>query len=123
MALILRLIAALTLLSGVVQTVEPGWILSMVNASVTPSTTQTFATIGFFMAAFGGLLWQSVAREIPTGLFWSAVQKVGASSAVFIGIHRGVFSGLMAAGVASFDGLSAILIFIYYAQLRRALAS
>ena len=120
MSTLVRLIAVLTLVSGIVQAVAPGWVLSLVHADVTPTTTQTFAIVGFFMALFGGLLWQSTAGDFAIGVFWSALQKVGASAAVFIGIHRAVFSGPMAAGVASFDGLSAILIFIYYAQLRRA---
>lgn len=113
-------IALLTLVSGVVQAAAPAYVLSLVHAEVTPTTTQTFAIVGFFMALFGGLLLQSLAGSVPVlpGILWSGLQKVGASAAVFIGIHRGVFSGL-AAAVASFDGLSACLILGYYWAVRR----
>ncbi|TDW96751.1 hypothetical protein [Dinghuibacter silviterrae] len=52
-------------------------------------------------------------------VFWCGLQKVGASVAVFVGIYHGVFGGL-AAAVASFDGLSAILILGYWWAVRRA---
>lgn len=116
MSTVLRFIAAVTLLSGIVQTVAPGWILSLVNGNA--GATYTFAIVGCFMALFGGLLWQSVAAGARIGIFWTGLQKVGASAAVFIGIHRGVFGGPMAFAVASFDALSAVLIFVYHARTR-----
>ena len=114
-------IAVVTVISGVVQAIAPAFILGLVHAEIDPTTTQAFAIVGFFMALFGGLLIQCLAFGPPVlpGVLWSGLQKVGASAAVFIGIHRGVFSGF-AAAVASFDGLSAVLILGYYWAVRRA---
>lgn len=113
MSVILRFIAAVTVLSGIVQVIAPGWILSLVEGNAAAS--YAFGIVGFFMALFGGLLWQSIGSGIRAGIFWSGLQKAGASAAVFIGVYRGVFHGPMAYAVASFDGVSAILIFVYYA--------
>lgn len=118
MSTVLRFIAAVTLLSGIIQAVAPGWILSLVDGNA--GAAYAFAIVGFFMALFGGLLWQSVGAGMRIGILWTGLQKVGASAAVFIGIHRGVFGGPMAFTVASFDALSAILIFVYYARPRPA---
>lgn len=123
-------IGIVTVISGAVQTVRPAYILRLVHAEVSAATTQSFATLGFFMVLFGGLLVQSLARRplfaalapgfaLPRAVFWCGLQKVGASAAVFIGIHHGVFGGL-AAAVASFDALSALLILSYYRAARRA---
>ena len=56
---LLVLISVATLISGIVQIFAPGFILGMISGEITPATRQCFATIGMFMALFGGMLFKS----------------------------------------------------------------
>lgn len=113
--LLLLLIAVLTIFSGMTQVIAPAFVLNFVGAEIDPSMKQLFATIGMFMALFGGLMIHTLYSVQANGaaVLWCALQKFGASIAVFIGIAHHIFSPV-AALVASFDFLSGILIFIFY---------
>ena len=113
--LVLILIAAITVLSGLTQMVVPGFVLGMVAGTADPLGSQLFATVGMFMLITGALflicLWRrSTETAVP---FWIGVQK--ALAALFVA--RAVFAGIflpISLGVASFDALSAVLCFIFY---------
>jgi pheromone shutdown protein TraB len=111
---VLVLISVATLISGVVQIFAPGFILGLISAEITPSTMQGFGTIGMFMALFGGMLLHVLlTRQVLQPVFlWAALQKIGAFVAVVIGVTHHLF-GPLALGIASFDLLSGILIFVY----------
>ena len=115
---LLILISAATLGSGLVQMVAPEFILNLISAQVTATTEQIFGIVGMFMTLFGGMLLQVLISKQPlTPVFlWAALQKIGASTAVALGVFRHLFSPL-ALAIAGFDLLSGILIFIYMTLL------
>ena len=120
---ILVLISVTTLISGIVQMINPAFILRLISGEVTPTTEQCFGTVGMFMFLFGGMLLQVLASKqyVKPVFLWAGLQKIGASIAVPIGVCRHLF-GPFALGVAAFDFLSGILIFVYMAMLSREAA-
>jgi hypothetical protein len=117
----LKAIAALTVLSGLVQMVKPEWVLLVVGGESTPTSRHFFGIVGMFMVLFGGLLWQALQarRPVRLALLWCGLQKLGATVAVGLGFMRDLFSWL-ALGVAGFDLLSCILILAFWWSLRGA---
>ena len=116
--IILLLISLSTLLSGAIQVFAPAMVLNFVGAAVDGTTKQLFATIGMFMFLFGGMMIHALYHEDDNRVvvIWSALQKLGASFIVFIGILKGIF--LPVAGmVAAFDLVSGILFFVYLQSL------
>jgi hypothetical protein len=113
--LILIVISAFTVLSGLTQVVAPGFVLRILGTAQTDVTTQLFATIGMFMVVVGGaLLHALLARKAERILvFWAGVQKILASGAVGIGVGRGVFAPI-ALGVACVDLVSGVLILWFW---------
>ena len=111
---LLLLIAAATLVSGLVQLCSPAFVLRIVSAEQTATTRHFFAIVGMFMALFGGLLLQTLLAAIPAPavFFWSGLQKVGASAAVGLGVLNQIFSAA-ALAIAAFDLFSGILLFVY----------
>lgn len=116
---VLLAIAALTVLSGLVQLVRPSFVLGLIGAEATPVGAHAFGIVGMFMVLFGGLLWEGLAPRgpIPAALRWAGLQKLGAAAAVGLGVARGLF-GPLALGVAGFDLLSGVLIFVYLLRAR-----
>lgn len=112
---ILKLIAVLTILSGLVQIFVPNFVLSVIGGEVTPTTRHFFGIIGMFMLLFGGLLFHalSVERNLPEAVFWCGLQKFGAAVAVILAFGRGLLSWL-SLGVAAFDLFSGVLIMIWW---------
>jgi hypothetical protein len=112
--LILLLISVITLISGLTQLLIPADVLSIVGATIDKDTKHLFSIIGMFMFLFGGMMIHVLYNENNNrvAVLWSGFQKLAASAAVFIGIFKGVFVPV-AAGVAIFDFLSALL-FLYY---------
>lgn len=107
-------IGAVTVISGAVQAVAPGFVLGLVGAERTPTSRQLFATVGLFMVVVGGSLTHATLKEPPprVTLVWAAAQKVSAVAAVGIGVARGVFRP-RALAVAGFDLVSAGLVAAY----------
>jgi hypothetical protein len=114
-------IAVLTVLSGVIQMLAPGFVLRVVSAQATPTSSHFFAIIGMFMFLFGGALCQALCSAVPQHavFIWVGLQKVGAAVAVGLGVSNAIFSKLSLV-VASFDLLSGILIFAYWLTIRSA---
>lgn len=112
--LIVLIISVLTCLSGLVQMINPGFVLNFIGAEITPASAHFFGIVGMFMTLFGGLMIHALYSVHPNqvAVLWCALQKLGAFVAVGLGIIHEVFS-MMAAGVAVFDLFSGIL-FLYY---------
>jgi hypothetical protein len=97
--------------------VVPGFVLGVVAGGEGPKAEHFFGIVGMFMVLFGGLLLHDLAHEEGSRgdrvvLLWCALQKLGASAAVGLGVAHGVFSSL-ALGVAGFDLLSGVIFLLY----------
>jgi hypothetical protein len=116
----LRAIADLTVASGALQMVRPDWVLGQLSPQPTPLDEHLFGTIGMFMVVSGGTMRRSLAVPSPDRglLIWAALQKLGASTAVGIGVRRRVFSA-RALPVAAFDLLSGLGCLVYLWQRSR----
>lgn len=106
----LTAVSALTMVSGTVQVLAPRRLLSALMAEDDATARHFFGTIGMFMVVVGGGLLNALLRQghDPVIVFWAALQKLGASVAVGLGVRRRIFSPL-ALGVAIFDLLSGLL--------------
>jgi hypothetical protein len=114
-------IAAITLVSGIVQIFVPGVILRVLGTERSPASLHFFGLVGMFMALFGGALLNAMLN--PAGnkvlIFWAGLQKLGAVFGVVIGVAHGVFSWL-ALPLPVFDFASAMVIFAYLLALGNA---
>jgi hypothetical protein len=115
---IARVIGALTVLAGAVQAFAPGFIAALIGAGSEPGTLQFAATVGMFMVLFGGMLLQATNEgpEARALVGWCAVQKLGASLAVTIGVVHGAL-GWFALMVAFQDFVSCFLLIGYFGKL------
>lgn len=116
--LLLILIAAATVLSGVTQLVAPEFVLDKIAGETSSGAQHLFRTVGMFMAITGALFLQtllnhSTDRAIP---LWIGVQKLAAAVLVAWGVHAGLF-GPIALCVAGFDLISGILAWIFMARI------
>ena len=118
--LITLMIAVATLASGAIQMIKPSFVLSLVGGESTATSNHFFAIIGMFMFLFGGMMIHALynANENKAAVLWSALQKLGASLAVFIGIYLQLFAPI-AGLVAGFDFISFVLFLIYYRMIPR----
>ncbi|SHE43691.1 hypothetical protein SAMN05443144_101291 [Fodinibius roseus] len=116
---VLKIIAAITIISGLVQAVNPALVLYIIDGAATPASTHFFGIVGLFMVLFGGLLYHALGatRHQPVAVFWCGFQKFGAAAAVGLGVSRDIFSWL-ALGVAGFDLVSGFLIMIYWYSIK-----
>lgn len=117
--LLVVIISAITILSGLSQMVAPDLVLAVIDAEVSAASSHFFRIIGMFMALFGGLMLHTLysTHTSREAAFWCAMQKLGAFVAVTWGVINGIF-GPMAIGVALFDLLSGLL-FLYFLRQRR----
>jgi hypothetical protein len=112
---VLNGVAWLTLASGALQAVAPRLILNRLARRPDALSTHLFGTVGMFMTVSGGVLAASLrlsATDQSGPLAWCAAQKIGAATAVAIGVRRRVLSPL-ALGVAAFDLASGVLTLHY----------
>jgi hypothetical protein len=116
----LRAVAGLTVVSGAVQMVRPQWVLGELSPQSTPLDQHLFGTIGMFMVVSGGTLDRCLA--VPNAdrglLIWAAMQKLGASTAVGIGVRRRLYSP-RALPIAAFDLASGLGCLAYAWQRSR----
>jgi hypothetical protein len=118
---VLVVIAAATVLSGVVQMLRPAIVLGVVGGEATPTSSHFFGIVGMFMLLFGGAMLQALFSDTPQRIvvFWASLQKLGAAAAVGLGVSHAIFSST-ALLVAGFDLGSGVLGFWYYwSQLSR----
>lgn len=115
-------LAAITFVSGIFQLLAPEVLLRILQVENTPTSRHLFATIGMFMAVVGGALLHTfyLRTDSRVLVFWTSLQKLGASILVTLGVMKSVFSPL-ALPVAGFDFLTAILFFWYWVRQRQAI--
>ncbi|HWX56069.1 MAG TPA: patatin [Verrucomicrobiae bacterium] len=113
------IIAVSTLISGLVQMIDPAFVLRLVRAETTSTTKHFFAIVGMFMTLFGGMLLHALyaPAQQSVAVFWAGLQKFGASIAVALGVERNLFA-VVALGIAAFDFASGILVLWYWAKTR-----
>lgn len=112
-------IGVITILSGLVQMVQPELVLEIIGGEQTPGGEHSFAIVGMFMVLFGALLVHALSTEHhePVAVFWCSLQKLGAALAVSLGVFKGLFSAL-ALAVAGFDLLSFMLMLVFWQTIR-----
>lgn len=117
---VLRAIAGITVATGAVTAVWPGLVLGELSPRPTPMDRQLFGTIGMFMVVSGGTMHRALAAPHPERgvLIWSAVQKLGASAAMGIGVRRSLYAP-RALAVAGFDFASGLGCLAYAAALSK----
>lgn len=115
---VLRAIAGITVATGALTAVRPGLMLGELSPGPTPMDRQLFGTIGMFMVVSGGTLHRALSAPHPESgvLIWSAVQKLGASAAMGMGVRRGLYAP-RALAVAGFDFASGLGCLAYAAAL------
>ncbi len=115
---VLRAIAGITVATGALTAIRPGLVLGELSPRPTPMDRQLFGTIGMFMVVSGGTLHRALAAPHPERgvLIWSAVQKLGASAAMGIGVRHGLYAR-RALAVAGFDFASGLGCLAYAAAL------
>lgn len=116
--LLLIIIAAVTLVSGLSQLVAPEFVLGIIGGDTSVAVQHTFATVGMFMVITGAMFLQSLLRQStePVIPLWIGIQKTLAAVLVYWGVQRGVF-GTLALGVAAFDLVSGLLAFWFVKRL------
>ena len=114
----LRGIADITFISGAAQMLKPELLLGELSRDRDALSRHLFGTVGMFMAVSGGTLHRALAVPVPDRrlLRWAALQKLGASTAVCIGVSRRLFAR-RALLVAAFDMASGLLCLAYSARL------
>lgn len=112
-------ISGLTVVTGALQALVPRRFLRFLLAEDDATARHFFGTIGMFMVVVGGGVLEALLRpgRDPVVVFWAAVQKLGASVAVGLGVWRRVFSPL-ALVVAFFDLLSGLLAVEHWRRIR-----
>lgn len=116
-------IALITVVSGAVQMLRPGFVLHLVGGPDHPGARHCFGIVGMFMVLFGGLAFQALRapeQQQALPLRWAALQKLGAAGAVGLGVSHGIFGG-MALAVAGFDLVTGLLFLLYLRQVARSL--
>jgi hypothetical protein len=118
--LLLILIAAATVVSGLVQMVAPGFVLGVIGADATAPSQHLFRTVGMFMLITGAMFFQALLSQSkePAIPLWIGVQKLAAAALVGWGVYAGLF-GALALGVAGFDLITGILALLFLSRLSK----
>jgi hypothetical protein len=117
---LLVIIAAITVLSGLLLLVASDWTLHLIATDQTALTAHFFATIGMFMVITGALFLQTLltrSRE-PAIPFWIGMQKAASAVLMAWAVLRGLLFPL-AWLVAAFDAVTAVLVFVFWRRLAR----
>lgn len=106
-----RAVGVTTAASGAVLVAAPAPALRLLGARRDEPAPFLFGVVGMFMAVSGGLLVDGCRTDPPAPLVlrWSLAQKVGATTAMCLGVRRGRY-GRQALAVAAFDGAAAVLL-------------
>jgi hypothetical protein len=111
---VLQGVAVSTIATGSLQAAIPGKTLTMMGGKDSPTGRHLFAMVGMFMTCIGGAF---LARPDDRAVAaMTAAQKLGAATAIGIGVRRGLFSRT-ALGVVGFDGVSGLLALDYLRRL------
>ena len=104
-------IGVMTAASGAGIVLAPRIVLRLLGARRREPGMFFLQVVGMFMMTSGGLLVDGARSDPPPriALRWAFVQKLGAATAVSLGVRSGRL-GRQAAAVAAIDGLSAALL-------------
>jgi uncharacterized protein YjeT (DUF2065 family) len=118
--LLLLIVAAVTVVSGLTQLIAPAFVLGMIDGDASAASQHLFRTVGMFMAITGAMFVQSLLRHStePSIPLWIGVQKLAAAVLVGWAVARGLF-GPLALGVAAFDLASGLLALLFLSRLGR----
>ncbi len=118
--LVLIIIAAVTVASGLVQMVVPSTVLGALATTSSSLEAHLFATVGMFMLITGAMFLQSLWRRSTEAAIplWIGVQKALAALLVTRAVILGLFLPV-SLGVAAFDAASAVLCFVFLARRPR----
>lgn len=118
--LLLILIAAVTVVTGLMQLAVPGLVLAFIAPNPGALGLHFFATVGMFMVITGATFLQSLLTHStePAIPFWIGVQKIAAAVLVTWAILRGLLAPLTYA-VAAFDAVSGAIAFVFWKRLPR----
>ena len=117
---VLTLIAASTVLTGLLLLLVPDWLLHLIAHDQSALAAHFFATVGMFMIITGAMFLQTLVTRStePAVPFWIAVQKAAGAALVALAIIRGMLIPPCYLIVA-FDGFTALLVFVFWRRLRR----
>ena len=106
-----RLVGLTTAASGAALVASPRTALRLLGAGRHQPAPFLFGVVGMFMVGSGGLLADGCRSDPPSriALRWALVQKVGATTAMCLGVRRGHYRR-QALAVAAFDGAAAALL-------------
>ena len=109
-----------TCLSGIFLMAAQRFVLDILSAPTATSDRLFFGIIGMFMAIVGGMLTQTLLQPPPSAVVvgWSALQKLGASTAMSLAVALSVFS-YYGIALAAFDFCSAVLAAAYLWRITR----
>lgn len=118
--LLLILIAAVTVVTGLTQLIAPAWVLAFIAPAPGTLGLHFFATVGMFMVITGAMFLQSLlVRSAEAAIpLWIGVQKIAAAILVAWAIMRGLLAPL-AYAVAAFDAISGAIAFVFWKRLPR----
>jgi hypothetical protein len=104
LARLVRTLGVVTAGSGLVSTVRPRLVLGQLAPEQDEMSRHLFATVGVFMVATGGSLHRLAAADPPDRalLGWATALKLGAATAMTVGVARGLYRPRTTV-VAAFD--------------------
>lgn len=116
--LLLIMIAAITIVTGLTQLLVPGWVLSVIAREHSALGAHFFATVGMFMLITGAMFLQSLLMRSSEAAIplWIGIQKAAAALLVAWATVRGLLLPL-AYGVAAFDGFTTLITFMFWRRL------
>lgn len=110
-------VAAITVLSGIVQILLPETSLAALSLAVSPDTILLFRLLSFSVLLFGGaLLHVAVTSQRRSAIvLWVALQKLGNSAIVVLAVS-GAAMASTALAVAIYDGAAGLFL-LWYSRL------
>ncbi len=105
----------ITIVSGILQCIAPGFLLQILSPDVSTSSKHLLVITGVFTTAFGALLVNALVSPgyQPAAVLWTGIQKIFTAAVVGLAIQDKIFSPL-ALGAAAFDLVAGVMIIAYW---------
>jgi uncharacterized protein YjeT (DUF2065 family) len=113
-------IGAITVFSGVVQSLAPETLLQVLSPDVTLVSKHFLRITGALTASFGALLMHALVRHDAqhVAFLWTGIQKILTAAAVGLAIQDRIFSSL-ALAAAIFDLVAGVMIVAYWYWIKQ----